>query len=222
MRYVRPRRLSATSTGPAASGSEVVLACARLRLCGTLAQDHPWDAAYLASSVLDHTFRMPPTDTEPCDVPGIGRAVLTHDKGWVVDAAEAASNPQNYKHLHPWQYVRDKRAETHPHRPSSALRQLRNNHPLSHGIDYPDENPDRRWIRRREIITVPSADCVTKLIAEAEDELRAAIRKTYPDLAAIEERTDPDALVRRHRALVDQARALAGMPPVDGSIIGEA
>ncbi len=40
------------------SAAEARLAIARLRLCATIVDRHPWDAAYLASNVLDHTFRM--------------------------------------------------------------------------------------------------------------------------------------------------------------------
>jgi hypothetical protein len=195
------------------SADEVVLACARLRLCGTLARDHPWDAAYLASSVLDHTFRMPPADVAECHVPGIGNAVQTDDRGWVVDAAEPAQNPEDWKHLHPWQYVRDKLQQDHAHRPSSALKQLRNNHPLAHGLD-PDLNSNSKKSKQKKI-RIPSAERVVKLIEEAETELRTAIRETYPDLAAFEAQTDPDILVCRHRELVDCAIALAEPPPPD-------
>ena len=188
------------------SAAELAYACARLRLVATIADRHPWDAAYLASSVADHTFRMPAGKVRACDVDGIGHAVLTAGWGWVVGPdVQPASNPQDFDFLAPWKTVRLRQNGL---RPSSALRTWRNNHPLSHGIDDPLENRKKKRDAKRERITVPSADEIRQLLAEAETELRDALRTAYPALAAAE--PDPDVLVRRHRELLRRAGRLAG------------
>ncbi|WP_250291146.1 hypothetical protein [Frankia sp. CiP1_Cm_nod1] len=204
------------------SAAEVSLACARLRLCGQIAEEHPWDAAYLATSVLDHTFRMPDGQTRRCQVEGIGRTTLTKNRGWVAGPAEPTERPQDWKHLAPWQVVRDRQ---NGHRPSSQLRDLRNSHPLSHGIDQPWEN--RYWgggeekagkrDGRRESIAVPTASHVVQLLAEAEAELRDALRETYPQESYPEVApVDPEHLVRRHRDLLVRVAGHQGVP--DGQV----
>jgi hypothetical protein len=194
---------------PGASGqtskAEVLLACARLRLCGTLARRHPWDAAYLASSVLDHTFRMPSDGVaNRCEVAGIGVAVATKGKGWVVGSSEAATRPPQYVHLAPWQQVRGRYGQTSP---SSALRELRNAHPLSHGIDQPSESRFKDWDERRERITAPTAERVAGLLEAAETELRHALSVTYPWFA--DEEPDAAILVQRHADLTSPTGTFA-------------
>lgn len=200
------------------SAAEVSLATARLRLCAQIVEGHPWDAAYLASSVIDHTFRMPAGEVGACTVPGVGHTVLTENNGWVHEAEnpQPAPRPQNWKHLSPWQTVRLLPPENNP---SSALRRWRNDHPLSHGLDPAEERPRRRTGNsgvgsRPATIRIPSATEIRGLIRDAERELDAALRATYPPESFPQlYGRQPDELARRHDALVAEAVRLAAPSP---------
>ncbi|MCM3925506.1 hypothetical protein ND748_28040 [Frankia sp. AiPs1] len=211
-----------THTSPA----EIAFAVARLRLCRTIVDRHPWDAAYLAASILDHTFRMPPCrhNGDTCDVPGIGRVVLSGRLGWVPVAA-APTRPsgrlQQWPTLAPWEGMRtsddkpsgmppDVRGSgrtggaTRPEVVLGGLQRHRNKHPLSHGIDE-RQDPKPTDIRAR------STAEIAPIFEFVEEELTRQLNKAYPGLTLV----DADDLTRRLTGLVALATELsdATRPP---------
>jgi hypothetical protein len=195
---VTPTRSGQRGQDDRTSSAEVLLAAARLRLCATIVDRAPWDAAYLASSVLDHTFRMPAGQTLLCDVDGIGRAVRTDARRWVVDpAATPASGPGEHGLLSPWKDLRVRREGDQPN-----LNVWRNRHPFSHGTDRPRgrTSPGR--------ITVPTVSEIAAQYAATEIRLREGLRDAFPALMAAE--PDPDVLVERHARLQLRLRSLTG------------
>jgi hypothetical protein len=202
------------------SRSEIELAVARLHLCTAIVGTRPWDAAYLATSVADHTFRMPPRDHGRCAVEGVGNAFLTKKRGWVLDGDDeppaVPGGKEQWCYLVPWHMLRlpAERRKGMPATPDSAscrLRQWRNDHPLSHGL-----NPPEGKSTKRTIITVPAADEIADLLKQAEEELGAAIRASYPQFNqhdAGELLTRLDAL----RAAVEQLRHVAAAGQPDGA-----
>ncbi|WP_239311025.1 hypothetical protein [Frankia sp. Cj3] len=176
------------------SVAEVKLARARLELCLRIVDSHPWDAAYLALAMLDHTFRMP-KKAEEVTVAQLGRFGLTQWEGWVpqtdppVPHTEPVDNRWYY--LAPWHALR--MAEG----PSSDLRKLRNSHPLSHSfVDKATRGKKAKSIR------VPKPACVAKLLDEADTELTEALADRYPSLALM----DRDFLTKELDRLLREVR----------------
>uniref|UniRef100_UPI001EF54A1D hypothetical protein n=1 Tax=Frankia sp. CIT1 TaxID=2880974 RepID=UPI001EF54A1D len=91
------------------SVAEVKLARARLELCLRIVDSHPWDAAYLALAMLDHTFRMP-KKAEEVTVAQLGRFGLTQWEGWVpqTDPPVPHTEPvgDRWYYLAPWHALR--------------------------------------------------------------------------------------------------------------------
>ncbi|WP_239395850.1 hypothetical protein, partial [Frankia sp. CiP3] len=155
-----------SSTDAQTSGAEVTLARARLGLCRQIVKSNPWDAAYLALSTLDHTFRMP-SETKNATVHELGEFVLIQNKDWVlVESNKMPSitpDPKAWYYLAPWKAVRSGQGACR------ELKKLRNRHPLSHGfVDKVTQDETTKPIR------VPEPACVAKLLDEADTELTEA------------------------------------------------
>jgi|GEM_PF-3582445 len=181
------------------SGAEVRLAIARLRLCATITEGHPWDAAYLASSVLDHTFRMPADGTVRCEVDGLGFAVHLGKAGWFIDqtAPAAPLKPSEHRYLAPWQEVR-----TRPYEGRRTLNGWRNHHPLSHGLE---PKTDAQGRPKPLVIAAPTVAQIVAEVATREALLRSELVHAYPTLMA--NPPDPDVLVDRHTTLLHRIEA---------------
>ncbi|MCK9878660.1 hypothetical protein MXD59_23335 [Frankia sp. Ag45/Mut15] len=189
------------------SAAEVRLAIARLRLCATTVDRHPWDTAYLASSVLDHSFRTRPSGP-PID--GLAPAPPASGQDPVIDAKAPATASAD-DHLGPWKTLRLQGDDGRRN-----LNNWRNKHPLSHGIR--PSGPPRRTGGRAETIVVPTAEEIRVQLAATEARLRTALQHDYPTLMATA--PDPDLLVQRHADLLARIRAFAGQPRVASAANG--
>lgn len=202
------------------SSAEIAFAVARLRLCRTIVGRHPWDAAYLAASILDHTFRMPPRQPNGAThhVPGIGLVKLSGRRGWipVADASvEPAGKPDEWARLAPWESMRtsdDKPSGLPPdvrgtHAAGRAtrtdvvlggLQRHRNKHPLSHGVD------ERQKSRPKNIRARSTAE-IAPIFEFVEEELTRRLHGIYSDLQLV----DADDLTVRLAELVALATELS-------------
>ncbi|SNQ52097.1 hypothetical protein FRACA_910009 [Frankia canadensis] len=179
------------------SAAEVRLAIARLRLCATIVDRHPWDTAYLASMVLDHTFR-----TLPARPPIDGLDPAPHASGpGPTGGPQGKAKTSPHPRLDLWENVR---VDSDGGRRN--LNAWRNRHPLSHGIR--PSGPPRRTGGRAEAIVVPTAEEIRTQVAATENRLRRALQHDYPTLMATA--PNPDVLVRQHADLLGRIRAHAG------------
>ncbi len=189
-----------SSTDTQTSGAEVALARARLGLCRQIVKSNPWEAAYLALAMLDHTFRMP-NETEKATVDELGEFILIQNGEWVLAKSNKirpmTPDPKTFYHLAPWTAVRSGQGACR------ELNKLRNRHPLSHGfVDQATQG------KRIKTIRVPEPADVAELLDKADAELTEALAERYPSLIL----EDRDALTGKLERLIGEVRKFAEGP----------